>query len=158
MKDPIKALTEIRDVCNGALDRNTYGDRALDDVAQAFLARIEWICRHALEDYRVDPIAFTVGYTPSYDEGLLTGKGNTKMGQTPDYEGGWIWRTAEDARAWLHRPEGFTIDGVTRDPNEFSVYQLDLPNGWAEDASTKPGPDGAHLLLHDARIVAKVLA
>ena len=60
------------------------------------------------------------------------------------------------AYGWLHSPTGFRLGGEARDPNEFSVYQLDLPHGWEADASKEPGPDGVHLLLHDAIIVARV--
>ncbi len=102
-------------------------------------------------------IAFTIGFTASYDESIRTGVDDKKMGQREDYEGGWVWKTPCQALSWLYRPEGLTIDGQKRDPNEFSIYSLALPRGWAEDVSEKPGPDGAHLLLHDAKLVAKVL-
>jgi hypothetical protein len=60
----------------------------------------------------------------------------------------------EEARKFLHRAEGFYIEGKRRDPWSFSVYALELPTGWAEDVME--GPDGVHLLLRDARILAKV--
>lgn len=49
--NPRSALAEVRALCNGALDTNKYGDRPLDDVSVCLVARIEWVCRHALEDY-----------------------------------------------------------------------------------------------------------
>lgn len=59
MKDKQEALTEIRVLCNQYLDNDLpKPKRGFWDLigrrptkAEFLLGRIEWICRHALEDY-----------------------------------------------------------------------------------------------------------
>lgn len=98
-------------------------------------------------------IAYTVGHTSSYDQGLQEEPELKKTGRSEEYEGGWIWKTSEEARAFLST-ELFRKVMPNRNPTEFSVYSLALPNGWDTDAM--PGYDGVHLLLHNAKIIAKV--
>jgi hypothetical protein len=103
--------------------------------------------------------AFTVGYAKVYDEGLehpAPTNPNTKLGRRDDYEGGWIWRTPQEAATFL-KSSAFAHAFPGRDPNEFAVYRLELPTGWDADVSVEPHTsDGVHRLLHDALIVSKV--
>jgi len=89
--------------------------------------------------------AFTVGFTKSYDASLESQPAVYKTGLIEDegYPGGWVWRTREEAEAFLSACPGF--DG-------YSVYGLVLQNGWEEDVSKEPNDDGVHNLLHNARI------
>ena len=95
--------------------------------------------------------AFTVGYAKSYDEALSKGTPE-KLGRRDDYDGGWIWRTPEEARTFLTTAT-FAETFRNRDPAEFSVYRLELPTGWEIDVSEAPHSDGVHRLLNDARII-----
>jgi len=91
-------------------------------------------------------VAYTVGNRISYDQALATRPFVTKFGPRPEdfYEGGWVWIDPEEARAYIE----------TRSlPFEAKVYGLLLPNGWNEDVSKAPGPDGVHHLLNDAQVV-----
>lgn len=93
-------------------------------------------------------IAFTIGREQSYDAALLTPP-VIKLGQTsnpdePVYPGGWVWRTEEDARAFVADWPGF------------AVYELRLAGAWAECVSESPGPDGVHNLTRDAEIIRKI--
>jgi hypothetical protein len=108
-------------------------------------------------------VAYTIGRTTSYEQAIREPGGTKKLGRRPDddppYEGGWVWSTiqqANDFRTGLME---------TLFPNwksqEFSVYELDLPNGWEVDVSPDPiAPGdtacGAHFLLNDAQIVGAV--
>lgn len=49
-KDAIESLTKIRELCNDVL---TNKDSVYLSKEILLLGRIEWICRHALEDYEV---------------------------------------------------------------------------------------------------------
>jgi hypothetical protein len=95
--------------------------------------------------------AYTVGAEQSYDLALREDPAVTKLGTRPDddppYPGGWVWRTAEEAWAFV---AGASLPFVP------AVYELSLPTGWDEDVTTDVGADGVHHLLHDARIVCKV--
>lgn len=99
-------------------------------------------------------VAFTIGDTLSYDQALNDDPEHCiKIGAWKDYEGGWIWRTAEEAQAFISSSEFLTVDwgdGRTRNPNNFSVYKVHLLNGW-DDISPIPGKDGIYHLLVDSR-------
>jgi hypothetical protein len=97
--------------------------------------------------------AFTVGRTTRYDESIRTNP--MKTGRHDDYLGGWVWSTPAEAQLFL---DSGRIEQVSelRDPATFSVYELELPTGWAEDVTAAPEVDGVHRLLHDARILRKV--
>jgi len=88
--------------------------------------------------------AYTIGNRVSYDRDM--GPYMKKTGRRPDYKGGWVFRTAQEAQAYIdqHGHE-WHFEG--------KVYGLILPTGWEEDVSTEPAEDGVHRLLHDARIV-----
>jgi hypothetical protein len=102
-------------------------------------------------------LAYTIGNEKSYDLALLdTDVGPPlKTGVRPDwdppYTGGCIWRSAQEARAYIDSQGdrlGFTA----------AVYELALPTGWEQDVSPEPSTEGPfHHLLHDALIVRKVL-
>jgi hypothetical protein len=97
--------------------------------------------------------AYTIGYTKNYDKALAENERN-KLGKNGDYPGGWVWKTAEEALKFI-KDEMLTTASPNWNPADFSVYTLELPNGWDEDVSAEPGEDGVHNLLHDATIVCK---
>jgi len=92
--------------------------------------------------------AFTIGNATSYDRALAEEPEVLKLGAFDDYAGGWVWRTAADAQAFM--------DAAAL-PWEGAVYELELPTGWEADVNPKVAPDGAHNLLHDARILRRVV-
>ena len=101
-------------------------------------------------------VAYTIGHTTSYDGGLLVGE-QTKLGKDSkrDYPGGWVWKSAEEATQFIEKK--FALVWPERKPKDFSVYLLQLPNGWAIDVSKEPRVvDGVHNLINDATIVSKV--
>jgi hypothetical protein len=101
--------------------------------------------------------AYTVGFTTSYDQALAEEEPPYKIGRNEEYDGGWVWKTAKDAYTWLHKTDGFVIEGTIRNPDQFSVYLLELPSNWEADVSPRPHPDDhVHRLLNDSRIVRKV--
>lgn len=99
-------------------------------------------------------IAFTVGNTSSYDRSLAEDLEHCfKLGKRDDYDGGWIWKNAEEAEAFIQSPEFLKInwgDDIPRPPEKFSVYKVELVNGW-NDVSPIPGEDGIYNLLIDSR-------
>jgi hypothetical protein len=104
--------------------------------------------------------AFTLGYIKSYDETLANGDkpGGTKplkLGRMDNYDGGWVWLSAEKAERFRLSP-GFAKAFPDRDPDTFGVYRLELPNGWLTDVSAEPHEsDGVHRLLNDAPLVGR---
>jgi hypothetical protein len=100
-------------------------------------------------------VAFTIGHTGSYDKLLAEGPPERcqKMGAHDDYEGGYIWKTAEEAEAFIHSQAFLDLDwgdGLLRPPENFSVYKVELVNGW-QDVSPVPGKDGIYHLLVNSR-------
>lgn len=103
--------------------------------------------------------AYTIGRTASYDRALEEhGEPVIKMGRNEyeGYGGGWVWRTAEDARRFIDDGLVWQHCDVTPAPNEFSVYELALPSSWQECCSDAPASDGVHRLWRDSVIVKKV--
>lgn len=112
------------------------------------------------ENYReihggMTTIGFTVGRAANYDAWLRDSPAPAKCGAYEGYDGGWIWRTAAQAQAFLaSEPFARAFD---LPPSEFSIYRLELLSGWAFDVSASPHPsDGVHRLLNDAPIVERV--
>jgi len=102
-------------------------------------------------------IVYTVGHTASYDQGLREDPNLKKLGKTDDYEGGWIWKTPEEAKKFLTSDYWSTIDwgdNKSRDASKFSVYCIQFPNSWEEDVYPA-SYDNIYLLLHDAIILGK---
>jgi len=99
-------------------------------------------------------IAFTIGHTESYNQALANDPDNCyKLGETEDYWGGWIWKTAKEATNFLFSEKFLAVDwgdGLPRDPNKFSVYKVYLVNGW-EDVTPVPGQDGVLHLKVDSK-------
>lgn len=99
--------------------------------------------------------AYTIGNEHSYDLSLAdTENPPSKIGVQPDwdppYPGGCLWRLPEEAQAFIET-SGDTLGFHA------AVYELLLPTGWDEDASSEISPDGTyHHLLHTARIVRKI--
>jgi hypothetical protein len=94
-------------------------------------------------------VAYTLGKTESYDQALAT--------EPPEkcvkMEGGWIWRSVEEAEAFLWSEDFLKVDwgdNILRPPEKFSVYKIELVNGW-QDVSPIPGKDGIYHLLVNSR-------
>jgi len=99
-------------------------------------------------------LAYTIGAQRSYDESLLDLENPpVKCGLHPEwdepYGGGWIWRTAQEAADFIRNV------GAAMGFNA-AVYEVALPNGWAQDVSPHVGEDGVHRLLVDSRILRRV--
>lgn len=93
-------------------------------------------------------IVFTIGSTKSYQEAFRHNLVVNKIGKSEDYEGGWIWKTKEDAYSFLNSPEFLQInwgDGQTRHPANFSIYKV-LINDWNTDVY-KSEDNQFHLLV-----------
>jgi hypothetical protein len=100
-------------------------------------------------------IAFTIGHTKSYDRALAEGPSERclKMGAHDNYAGGYIWKTEEEAEAFIYSQAFLDLDwgdGLLRPPENFSVYKVELVNGW-KDVSPVPGKDGIYHLLVNSR-------
>lgn len=109
-----------------------------------------------MENKKPDFPAFTLGNTSGYDRSLAEEAGVKKIGLREDYDGGWVWRTEADARAFLQ--SDLFGAGTDRDPRKYSVYLLALPCPWEECCSPEPHPaDGVHRLWKDAPILRKVV-
>ena len=123
--------------------------------------------REAGKKYVGPSVCYTVGHTKNYDATLeayrLAVEANNppsfpplKVGRTFDYAGGWVWRTVEEARAFLASPKFLLVDwgdGLPRDPSKFSVYCVHLENGWEKDVIQ--GSGWSHL-LRDSKFEAIV--
>lgn len=101
-------------------------------------------------------VAFTIGHTKSYNEALNNDPEHAyKLGATKDYEGGWIWKTAEEAQNFIQSDAFHKIDwgdGRSRNPVNFSVYKVLLVNGW-KDVSSIPRENKIFNLLVDSRFI-----
>lgn len=99
-------------------------------------------------------IAFTIGHTSSYDQALLDDPENSnKIGIRDDYDGGWIWKSSQEAQSFINSKEFLNIDwgdGKIRDPEEFSVYKVILVND-CKDISPIVGKDNIYHLLIDSK-------
>ena len=106
-------------------------------------------------------LAYTVGRTSSYDKCLVDDKPEEmkKLGKRLPgtdfpcgYEGGWVWKTAEEA-------DSFRLNSLNNfEPNwdfkDFSVYEIELTIGWYID--TIFAGEYSNLLV-DAPILRKIL-
>jgi hypothetical protein len=89
--------------------------------------------------------AFTIGIEDCYEQAILDNPNTKKLGRMGDYEGGWVWKTFEEAREFL------VAQGLQ---DQYRVYGLSLEGSWETDVSPEPSPkDGVHRLLRDSRIV-----
>lgn len=99
-------------------------------------------------------IVYTIGHAESYENCLKSSPGEAyKMGKRNDYEGGSIWKTAEEAQAFINSDKFNGIvwaDGKPRQSKDFSVYKVELVNGYT-DISPKPHEDGYYELLVDSK-------
>jgi hypothetical protein len=96
--------------------------------------------------------AYTIGRTSGYDRALVENSETLKIGRQPDYQGGWVWQTREEAEAFLSQGK-IEISGVPQDHSTFSVYGLVLPTSWDTDVSKELDECGVHMLLNDAKVV-----
>lgn len=104
-------------------------------------------------------VAYTIGAERAYDEALLDASDPPKkLGkQGDDYEGGWVWRDASMARAFIGSPKFCAAFGDRDHAPVSAVYELELPGPWEASVSANPSVvDGVHRLLLSARIVRKV--
>lgn len=108
-------------------------------------------------------IAYTIGRTTSYEKAIREPGGTKKLGRRPNddppYDGGWVWPTIEQANAF--RTGLMEINLPSWKAKDFSVYELDLPNGWDVDVSQElvapeTAANGARFLLNDAQIIGAV--
>lgn len=98
---------------------------------------------------------YTLGHKVSYDAGLeemkARGRPLLKVGRGMHkgvpYEGGSVWRTREDAEAYMQeRAEGGNpLEG-------FAVYGLEAD--WRKDTVKAPGDVGWRSLKRDAAVIA----
>lgn len=119
--------------------------------------------------------AFTIGRITTYDELLADGQPHWKLGQIDretgarrrvddagnkivdeggvPYLGGWVWRRAASAKAFMHSNSWFKTWKV----EEFAVYEMELTGTWQTDVtSAADASDGVHRLIHDARLIRRV--
>jgi hypothetical protein len=99
-------------------------------------------------------VAYTIGHTDSYNKALVEHPDECfKLGETKDYQGGWIWKTSKEAAAFIYSQAFLDVDwgdGQKRDPKKFSVYKVTLANGWS-DVTPVPGKDGIFHLKIDSK-------
>jgi hypothetical protein len=105
--------------------------------------------------------AYTIGRTSSYDQALaeatpekpIKKTGNHEVSaEWPDgYEGGWVWKTIEQANIFR------CIDLQKYEPTwkseDFSIYELEISD-WDQD--TYAHSSGYNCLLNDTQILRKV--
>jgi len=87
---------------------------------------------------------YTIGHTESYRKALSENPSVNKKGQTETYPGGCVWRTPEEAKAFLQ------FAGL----DNYSVYEIDAD--WATD--TRENEDGGAWrdLLNDSKIIREI--
>ena len=97
---------------------------------------------------------FTLGNTKSYNEAIKDNPNIKKLGKTENYEGGWVWKTKQEAVDFLNSDQFDQVDwgdGKTRNRDNFSVCGLEI-NCWRNDVSLIPFSDGVHRLLVDSKL------
>jgi hypothetical protein len=104
-------------------------------------------------------VAYTIGRTSSYELAIKEPGGTNKLGkrlsENPPYEGGWVWRTWSEADYF--RVNLMSMETPEWKPEDFSVYELELPSGWDIDVcSDLINQSGAHHLINDAKIICAV--
>lgn len=92
-------------------------------------------------------MVYTIGYKPAYQRGMAEhGKDFMKLGRTPTYNGGCVWKTATEAWAYI-LSQGARL-------KKYSVWKIDAD--WEKD--TEPNVEGApwHDLLITSRIMREI--
>jgi len=96
-------------------------------------------------------VIYTFGRTSAYEEAFLTQTEVKKVGQQGDYPGGSVWRTREEAQAFVDSlPNRHCPDWAAAD---FSVYGVEAD--WDTDAYVESGAPWRSL-KRDARLVKLV--
>lgn len=98
-------------------------------------------------------IAFTIGHKNNYDKALADEPTVYKIGRSEDYEGGWVWKNESEAWNFIKSDSFLKVDwgdGKSRNPNDFSVYKVKLPNSWEKDVIES---DKTNYLLVNAEII-----
>lgn len=94
------------------------------------------------------PTAFTIGNRAAYEKEMTRNPLARKLGASGGYKGGWVWRTEEETRQFVH----LNKDQFSWIPGVFGLY---LPTDWESDVSPEPHPsDGVHRLLHASLVVS----
>jgi hypothetical protein len=79
---------------------------------------------------------YTIGRTAAYEQNFRELPVVEKLGRTPDYQGGSVWKTREDAQKEC--------------PSDYSVYGVEAD--WEQD--TEPSKEGSwHDLLKTSKLV-----
>jgi hypothetical protein len=108
-------------------------------------------------------LAYMIGRTSAYDQCLIEnnleekkklGKRVPSEGFPEGYEGGCVWRTPSEANNF--RLNHLHIMDPSWKPDSFSVYELELPNGWNLDTSYNSKNQYSNLLV-DSLILRKVV-
>lgn len=106
-------------------------------------------------------IAYTLGHTRSYNKSLNDEPDNCfkvgahlpyEEGDEP-YEGGWIFKTPEEAKQFLWSKTFLDVnwgDDIPRPPKDFSIYKVILENDY-NDISKEKGSDGVFHLLKTSK-------
>jgi len=89
--------------------------------------------------------AYTIGLEINYDILLNNTTPAIKLGKTDYYDGGWVWKSFDDAYKFSLSYPGF------------AAYLIELPGTWDECVSQVPASDGVHNLLKNSIILRKVL-
>lgn len=96
-----------------------------------------------------DYVGYTIGNKEKYDQWLIECERRKdtmmKMGRTEDYPGGTVWRTIDEAYAYLE-------ENAERLEYTPEIYGISLIYGWENDVSSEPNEDGFHYLLVDRPI------
>lgn len=99
-------------------------------------------------------LGFTLGHTKNYNESLVANPETKKCGKSDNYDGGWIWKSREEALKFLYSNDFYKVDwgdNKLRDPNNFSVYGI-IINDWDKDTYLSSKDNQLHLLI-DAKII-----
>lgn len=122
-------------------------------------------------------VAYTIGRAAVYDPLFEDDEPHWKLGQIDrktgkrrlvsdddsqivesggkPYLGGWLWRRAEHAHAYRMAARWRTEEWG--DPNDFAVYEVELPHGWSTDVTASVDPELAcYRLINDARLIRKI--
>ena len=100
----------------------------------------------------MSPAAYTIGNSVAYDAHLAKGEPVHKLGRCEGYDGGWVWRTREEAQAFIDAPDSVLYSYPDFQGMKFKVYGLKLTGTWETDVTPEVGSDGIHHLIVDAEL------
>lgn len=80
-------------------------------------------------------IAYTIGHIKNYEKVIADHPDDHfKAGAFDDYDGGYIWKTREEAKAFIDSTDFLKVnwgDNLPRHPKDFSVFQVHLES-WSD--------------------------